>query len=149
MAPLITTLSPRRSGVTQTLNSSQVSAVPSATPPDVTINVDTAQSRRRVISPYIYGINSYSGITNPPHVTFDRAGGNRWTAYNWENNFSNAGNDFLYENDNFLCNGTCNVSIPGEAGRRFIDADRTAGIANLMTVQLQGYVSADGNSQIT
>src|SRR6185437_8988930 len=85
-----------QNSVTQTLNSSQVSVVPSATPPDVTINADTAPSHRRVISSYIYGINSYSGITNPPHVTFDRAGGNRWTAYNWENNFSNAGNDFLY-----------------------------------------------------
>jgi hypothetical protein len=78
----------------------------------------------------------------------DRAGGNRWTAYNWENNFSNAGSDFFYENDNFLCNGACNASIPGESVRRFIDADHTAGIASLMTVQLQGFVSADGNSQI-
>ena len=35
----------------------------------------------------------------PPQLTFDRDGGNRWTAYNWETNASNAGSDYLYEND--------------------------------------------------
>jgi fibronectin type 3 domain-containing protein len=130
----------------ESANSSQASATPTSTPPDVTVTVNPASTHS--ISPWIYGINSYGGTPNPPHVTMDRAGGNRWTAYNWENNFSNAGNDFLYENDNFLCNGACNASIPGEAVRRFIAADHTAGIASLMTVQLQGFVSADGNSQI-
>jgi hypothetical protein len=130
----------------ESANSSQASATPTSTPPDVTVTVNPVSTHS--ISPWIYGINSYGGTPNPPHVTMDRAGGNRWTAYNWENNFSNAGNDFLYENDNFLCHNACNASIPGEAVRLFIAADHTAGIASLMTVQLQGFVSADGNSQI-
>jgi hypothetical protein len=129
-------------------NSTQVSSTPSSTPIDVTVIVNPAVTHS--ISPWVYGINSYGGITNPPNVTMDRAGGNRWTAYNWENNFSNAGNDFFFENDDFLCNSSngCNPSIPGEAVRRFIATDHTAGIASLMTVQLQGFVSADDNSRI-
>jgi hypothetical protein len=129
----------------ESANSAQANATPIVVTVDVTITVNPSQTRP--ISPWIYGINSYSAGLNI-HATMDRAGGNRWTAYNWENNFSNAGSDFFYENDNFLCNGACNASIPGESVRRFIDADHTAGIASLMTVQLQGFVSADGNSQI-
>ena len=80
---------------------------------------------------------------NSPECHLDRAGGNRWTAYNWENNSSNAGNDYPYQSDDYLCNGSCNESIPAEAVRTFIAADHTAGLASLMTVQLQGLVSAE------
>jgi Glycoside hydrolase family 44 len=112
-------------------------------PPDVTVSVDPGQTT--AISPWIYGINSYSGIANPPHFTMDRAGGNRWTAYNWENNYSNAGSDYgPYHSDTFLSSST----TPAEAVRSFIAADHTAGLASLMTVQLQGYVSADANGNV-
>jgi hypothetical protein len=40
-----------------------------------------------------------------------RIGGNRWTAYNWETNASNAGSDYLYQNDTYLGGG----SAPGGA----------------------------------
>src|SRR6185437_15289271 len=83
----------------ESANSAEVSATPMVPPPDITITVDP--STTVPISPWIYGINSYSGGANPP-FTLDRAGGNRWTAYNWENNFSNAGSDFNYESDTFL-----------------------------------------------
>lgn len=125
-------------------NSTEVAATPAVPSPDVTVTVNPGQTRS--ISPWIYGINSYSGVPNPPHVTFDRAGGNRWTAYNWENNFSNAGSDFgPYSNDNFLSSST----TPAEAVRSFIAGDHTAGLASLMTVQLQGLVSADGNGNVS
>jgi len=63
-----------------------------APPSDVTITLNPACTR--AISPYIYGLNFYNSIANaPPLLTFDRAGGNRWTAYNWENNASNAGSE--------------------------------------------------------
>ena len=125
-------------------NSSEVSATPALQTPDVTVTVNPSQTNP--ISPWIYGINSYSGIPNPPNVTFDRAGGNRWTAYNWENNYSNAGSDFgPYSNDNFLSSST----VPAEAVRSFIAGDHTAGLASLMTVQLQGLVSADGNGNVS
>jgi hypothetical protein len=127
----------------QSANSAEVNAMPSASSsPDVTITIDPTKTK--AISPWIYGTNFYSGNTAPqPNFTFDRDGGNRWTAYNWINNGSNAGSDYYYENDNYLCNGSCNASIPAEAVRTFIAADHTAGLASLVTFQLQGYVSVD------
>lgn len=124
-------------------NSLQASATPatSATP-DVTITIDPTKTKP--ISPWIYGTNFYSGNSAPqPHFTFDRDGGNRWTAYNWINNASNAGSDYYFENDNYLCNGSCNASIPAEAVRLFIAGDQASGLASLVTLQMQGYVSVD------
>ncbi len=129
-------------------NSNQASATPANAVADVTITIDP--TKIKPISPYIYGTNFYSG--NPgasPLLTFDRAGGNRWTAYNWETNASNAGSDFNYQNDNYLCNTACNGAIPAEAVRTFIAGDQNAGLANLVTVQLQGLVSADENGPVS
>jgi hypothetical protein len=125
-------------------NSSEVNATPAALAPDVTITVDP--SKATPISPWIYGINSYGGITGtPPNVTVDRAGGNRWTAYNWETNASNAGSDYIYNNDNYLSAS----SVPAEAVRSIVAADQSLGIASVMTVQLQGLVSADENGPVS
>jgi glycosyl hydrolase family 44 len=133
----------------ESANSTEVFATPTnGATPDVTITVDPAVTQP--ISPYIYGINSYSGIPNAPkQLTFDRAGGNRWTAYNWINNASNAGSDYYYENDNYLCNAgsqpPCDPTKPAEAVRLFIQGDQTNGLASLVTLQMQGYVSIDTN----
>jgi hypothetical protein len=127
-------------------NSAEVNATPIAPPPpvaDVTITVDPTKTK--AISPYIYGTNFYSGNTVPqPNFTFDRNGGNRWTAYNWETNASNAGSDYLYQNDSYLSSSP----TPAEAVRSFIAADQGAGLASLVTVQLQGYVSADESGPV-
>ena len=135
----------------ESANSAEVSGTPVAPPPpaaDVTITIDPTKTKP--ISPYIYGTNFYSGNTAPqPNFTFDRAGGNRWTAYNWENNYSNAGSDYIYNNDLYLCNAGCNAAIPAEAVRTFIAADQSAGLASLVTFQLQGLVSADGNGPVS
>jgi hypothetical protein len=123
-------------------NSSQVSAIPSAAP-DVTITVDP--TRTKSISPWIYGLNFYTGIAGaPPHLTVDRAGGNRWTAYNWETNASNAGSDYFYQNDNYLSSS----ATPAEAVRSFVAADQGLGMASVMTIQLQGLVSADESGPV-
>jgi hypothetical protein len=125
-------------------NSSQVSATPLNATADVTITVNPAITKP--ISPYIYGINFYSGITGaPPLLTFDRAGGNRWTAYNWETNASNAGSDYIYNNDNYLSSS----NVPAEAVRTFIAGDQANGVASLVTFQLQGLVSADENGPVS
>ncbi len=119
-------------------NSNQASATPGNAVADVTITIDPTKTR--AISPWIYGTNFYSGNTAPqPNFTFDRAGGNRWTAYNWETNASNAGSDYFYQNDNYLSAS----NVPAEAVRSFIAGDQGAGLASLVTFQLQGYVSAD------
>jgi fibronectin type 3 domain-containing protein len=128
----------------QSANSAQVSATPASPTANVTITINPAQNKP--ISPFIYGINFYSAVTGaPPQLTFDRAGGNRWTAYNWETNASNAGSDYLYENDDFLSSS----SVPAEAVRSFIAADQSSGLASLMTVQLQGLVAGDENGPVS
>src|SRR5580698_564717 len=128
----------------QSANSAQASATPASPTANVTITVNPAQTKP--ISPYIYGINFYSGVTGaPPQLTFDRAGGNRWTAYNWETNASNAGSDYLYENDDYLSSS----AVPAEAVRSFIAGDQSSGLASLMTVQLQGLVSADESGPVS
>jgi hypothetical protein len=124
-------------------NSTQATATPVNVAPDVTITINPTVTKP--ISPYIYGTNFYSGNTSPqPNFTFDRDGGNRWTAYNWETNASNAGSDYLYENDAYLSSS----NVPAEAVRSFIAADQGAGLASLVTVQLQGYVSADESGPV-
>jgi fibronectin type 3 domain-containing protein len=124
-------------------NSNQASATPANAVADVTITIDPTKTKP--ISAYIYGTNFYSGNTSPqPNFTFDRDGGNRWTAYNWETNASNAGSDYLYENDSYLSSSP----TPAEAVRSFIAADQAAGLASLVTVQLQGYVSADESGPV-
>jgi fibronectin type 3 domain-containing protein len=127
----------------ESANSTQASATPANAAADVTITIDPAKTKS--ISPYIYGINFYNGVSGAPRLlTFDRAGGNRWTAYNWETNASNAGSDYFYQNDSYLSSS----NVPAEAVRSFIAADQGAGLASLVTFQLQGYVSADESGPV-
>jgi fibronectin type 3 domain-containing protein len=131
-------------GAGESANSSQASATPAGAAADVTITVNPAIAKP--ISPYIYGINFYSGVTGaPPLLTMDRDGGNRWTAYNWENNASNAGSDYLYESDSYLSSS----NVPAEAVRGFIAGDQGNNVASLVTFQLQGLVSADENGPVS
>jgi len=126
-------------------DSAEVSATPTA-PAAVNVTITVDPTKTRAISPFIYGTNFYVGNTNAPALlTLDRAGGNRWTAYNWINNGSNAGNDYFYENDDYLCQTAlgCDASKPAEAVRMLIADDQQAGLASLVTLQLQGYVSKD------
>jgi fibronectin type 3 domain-containing protein len=129
--------------VGESANSAEVSATP-AIAANITITINP--SLFKPISPYIYGINFYAGITGaPPLLTFDRAGGNRWTAYNWETNASNAGSDYRYNNDNYLSSST----VPAEAVRTFIAGDQSKGVASLVTFQLEGLVSADESGPVS
>jgi len=106
---------------------------------DVTVTINPAVTQ--AISPWIYGINFFENVDGAPSgITLNRTGGNRWTAYNWENNASNAGSDWgPYSSDSYLGGG----STPAEAVRSIIAADQGRGMASLVTVQLQGYVAAD------
>ena len=128
----------------ESVNSTQATATPANIAADVTITIDPTKTKP--ISPYIYGINFYNGVSGaPPLLTFDRAGGNRWTAYNWETNASNAGSDFIYENDSYLSGST----VPAEAVRSFIAGDQAKAAASLVTFQLQGLVSADESGPVS
>jgi hypothetical protein len=78
-------------------------------------------------------------------LTFGRRGGNRWTAYNWETNASNAGSDYLYQNDNYLSSSTA----AAEAVRSFIATNQANGMASLITVQMQGLVAGDESGPVS
>ncbi len=104
------------------------------------VTVTVNPSVRHPISPYIYGINFATKLEDrPAGLTLDRSGGNRWTAYNWETNASNAGSDYLYQNDNSLGN----EGEPGAGVSSIIAADQKNGMASLVTFQLQGLVAGD------
>jgi hypothetical protein len=73
----------------------------------------TADGSKKPISPYIYGTNQL--LTEEENWTAMRQGGNRLTGYNWENNASNAGTDWINSSDNFLTwiAGIQNENEPG------------------------------------
>ena len=126
-------------------NSPPVSVTPAAAAAaDVTVTVTSGNTHP--ISPYIYGINDYAGTAaGQPGLTLDRAGGNRWTAYNWETNASNAGSDYQYENDNYLTSS----SAAGTAVTQIIAGDRAQARATLVTFQMQGLVAGDENGPVS
>ncbi len=108
---------------------------------DVRLTIDAAPAApRHGISPFIYGTNGSRDLaTNRQSIV--RMGGNRWTAYNWENNASNAGSDWCFQNDEFLSAS----NTPGEAVRPGVQAAKASGAAVLVTVPIVDYVSADKN----
>jgi hypothetical protein len=98
-----------------------------------------AGSQVKPISRYIYGINEHP-IGGPfLNIPFRRVGGNRWTAYNWENNASNAGSDFIFQNDGFLGGG----NTPGGAVTPAINNASAHRAGLLLQVPINGYVAAD------
>jgi hypothetical protein len=97
-----------------------------------------AQQNPQPISRFIYGVNSpiEGGYAD---CTFSRAGGNRWTAYNWTNNASNAGSDWQFQNDGLLSSS----DSPGAALLPTIRNAAAHNAALLITVPMAGYVAAD------
>lgn len=96
------------------------------------------------ISPFIYGVNFYEhDDATMPHwpagLTLSRFGGNRLTTYNWENNASNAGNDYRFQNDSYLGGG----DIPGEAARMRVAGAAARGAGIIVTVPMIGHVAKD------
>lgn len=111
----------------------------------VTVTVDPA-AERRTISPYIYGDNGQGGGHRP---TARRQGGNRLSAYNWENNFSNAGNDYDYQSDSYL---PWHLGVPSGQYRTpgivltaFHDTSLARGAYSLLTAPMIGWAARDGD----
>jgi len=125
------------SGVTAA-NSSNFDVAAPAT--QVNFVIDSTQDVHP-ISRFIYGMNGWDPSVRPANLTLSRSGGNRMTAYNWETNDSNAGADYLNQNDNFLGGG----NTPNGAVAPGLEAARNAGAGMIVTVPIIGYVSADHN----
>jgi len=117
---------------------------------DVVITPDTPASSqvnfvidstkdKQAISPFIYGINFHDFSARPANIPLTREGGNRWSAYNWENNASNAGTDWLNQNDSYLSDS----NEPGRAITDTIDDAFAHKAAALITIPILGYVAAD------
>jgi len=110
------------------------------------VTVTVSPSNLHPISPYIYGINFATKLDGlPTALTLDRSGGNRWTAYNWETNASNAGSDYQYQNDNYLSSS----KESGAAVSVLIAEDRKYGMASMVTVQMQGLVAGDVSGPVS
>ncbi len=103
------------------------------------VRLDVRSDRAvRPISPLIYGINGgKDAAKNRPTIL--RSGGNRLTAYNWENNASNAGSDWCFQNDGMLSDS----NVAGAAVDAFLDEARAAKAAALITVPIVDHVAAD------
>lgn len=108
---------------------------------DVRFTIDST-SDVLAISPYVYGLNA-PDWADGSGATITRFGGNRATAYNWENNASNAGSDYLYENDDYLCTGGGACTMPGETLRRVVSAAQAHEAASILALPMAGYVAAD------
>ena len=106
---------------------------------------------KRSISPYIYGVNSGVDLSAVTAKSF-RLGGNRLTAYNWENNMSNAGADWHNSADMYLVNNVADQfrNVPGGAA---LNASYEAANGNvpytLLSLQMLGYVSSSKRGQLT
>lgn len=105
-------------------------------PKVVHFTVDSS-SGKHPISPYIYGMNQHAKSAGSRPLT--RIGGNRWTAYNWENNASNAGSDWHHQSDDFMSKS----DVPGEPVRLVLEQAAKNQQALVVTVPICGYVSAD------
>ncbi len=110
-------------------------------PADVRVAIDTSAGVHP-ISPFIYGHNAPDWDGRGAHLTMGRSGGNRMTAYNWENNASNAGSDYMFQNDGFLGGG----DVAGEVPRSAVEAAHDHGAAQIVTIPCAGYVAADKNA---
>ena len=109
----------------------------------ITVTINTA-AERKPISPYIYGVNEF--VMNQNVTAFSvRQGGNRLTAYNWENNYSNAGSDWQHFSDDYLSTSRSPAAI---AIKMAEDARRNGIPYMITTLQMAGYVSADGNRAV-
>jgi hypothetical protein len=107
---------------------------------DVTFDVQTDRDARS-ISPMIYGINfDIRDVANQRWGVI-RSGGNRLTAYNWENNASNAGSDYLFQNDGSMSGS----DEPAKPLLDIIDAASSIDAPTVITIPNVDYVSADKN----
>jgi len=114
---------------------------------DMNVSVDLGGETKE-ISPYIYGVNQYGNekYLKDLNVNSIRQGGNRMTAYNWENNASNAGSDWKHSSDDNLSKS----DRPADCVQVLSDMSQKNDIDyKLTTLQLAGYVAADKDGPVS
>ncbi len=113
---------------------------------DITID---ATKDRKAISPYIFGVNANLMKSNASFQAV-RAGGNRYTAYNWENNASNAGVDLNHVSDSYFQHFSPLLmwNDYGSVALYMADVCKKNNAYPLMTLGLAGYVAADKKGEV-
>ena len=108
----------------------------------VNIKLDFERPQKS-ISPYLFGINDRADLSkvSPKAV---RLGGNRMTAYNWENNKSNAGSDWKNKTDDYML-GNVRSSLKRKPAAAALNVAEDAKEHNipytLLTLPMAGYVA--------
>lgn len=123
---------------------------------NIDVNIDTTIDRAP-ISPYIYGVNQdyvYDEDYENQTITAMRLGGNRLTGYNWENNYSSAGEDWNNSSDTYMLSAIgvpeSQWNEPGAVVTTFQDQNIKNNIPySIITLQAGGYVAADANGTVT
>lgn len=103
------------------------------------------------ISPYIYGVNNGADL-NAVSAKSIRLGGNRMSAYNWENNMSNAGSDYYHTSDMYLVTDIPDEfkRVPGGPALALSSEAQTHNIPyTLLTLQMLGYVTSSKRGRVT
>jgi len=110
---------------------------------NISIDIDTKTIKQ--ISPFIYGVN-----VSPERfkATAYRSGGNRTTGYNWENNLSNAGEDWHHFNDEYLVPKGKDGSIPAITITDFIEKAKKNDAYAMITLPMAGYVANDNKREV-
>jgi len=141
---------PTTQGVDRRLAQKPAVVAPVLAPVDagkLAIQIDPAKAIRK-ISPYVYGLNSQTLADTG--ATVRRNGGNRGTVYNWEANYSNAGEDYHHQNDQWPCTvmGITNCNEPAAQFLGFYQKNKAAGADTVVTVPMLDYVSADKDGPV-
>jgi len=103
--------------------------------PGPLLEVD-ASLGRHPISPYLYGM-SFAGeeLAAELGLPLRRWGGNATTRYSWQNDTSNRGSDWYFEN----VPGSGSGQPDGSEADLFVEQDRRTGTATLLTLPLIGW----------
>lgn len=120
---------------------------------NVTYTINTGTGRT-TISPYVYGNNMVEPWSRlkTENITARRLGGNRLTGYNWEHNFSNAGNDYgPHSTDTYLFipMGIPVSTTPAKIVTAFHDTSKVLGTYSLVTIPAAGYVARNTTKFVT
>lgn len=124
----------------ESVNSSQASSAPIvSTAVQVTVDV---LSDRRVISPYIYGVNfpSSTAYIQDTGATMIRWGGNGSSRYNWENFDTNAAADWYFSNRSM---GSAPLY---QDSTQFVSSVKNAAAFPRMTMPMLPWVAKDASS---
>lgn len=121
---------------------------PSASVYKITV---TPSEHIRKISPYIYGVNTGVDL-NKVSAGSIRLGGNRMSAYNWENNMSNAGSDYKNMSDMYLITDVPDEfkRVPGGPALALSSQAQAHNVPyTLLTLQMLGYAASSKRGSLT